>query len=780
MEGDTDDKNTPKAGSLEYQQEGNKSDRGKDLSSFPPSPDGFPDKEDSLMHLYESRLKRLRDYEAKVYSRYQNSHLGGGRETAEVQPTDRPGSRPPYDGSLQHRLQTWPCASIGSNSLNPPSTINICGPDGESLEDISVSTGLNSALTQSVDFEASNGAIGLIRQVPLGDAEILSENKDPPIEACDHGDASEDPDCGAVDDASAEDEDESNGAACGDESSQTNITLQESDPDSGNYTYNASEDSKFEKYPCLVDPSQDDRAVEIALYSAQRPHMRAFHFAWLGFFVAFFNWFSIAPLMSEVAHSLQIDRTQVWTANTMAVVGSFITRLMAGPLNDMYGSRILLSVSLFVSAVPSIFSGAVIQGATSLYIIRFLVGIAGCTFVTCQFWTASMFTTEVAGTALSLTAGWGNLGGGISQVVMGSLLFPLFKIIYGGDGYSQSSSSVFPDESEPDIDTASNLSWRTILAIPGVASLYISYACFRYADDTPKGNFRKRKSLGSISHQSVVKSFRRAATDRNTWLMYIQYGCCFGVELTMTSAAALYFQEEFGQSTASAAAIASVFGWMNLFARGLGGFCSDMASATFGMRGRLWMQVCCLVCQGALVCLFSVTTTLPAAIVVMAVFSIFVQAAEGSSFAIVPYINHDVTGSISGIVGAGGNFGAIVFSILFRQTQNRTAFFYMGCSVVGSSILSAFVKIEGHRSLFFGEDAVEVTDRRTAHAGQLGNMPNVDFRQSSEAHKNRQTVLRAEQTGLAADTRFGTRDSKQERADDNYDEVVASTELAGV
>ena len=59
-------------------------------------------------------------------------------------------------------------------------------------------------------------------------------------------------------------------------------------------------------------------------------------------------------------------------------------------------------------------------------------------------------------------------------------------------------------------------------------------------------------------------------------------GVTFNVELTMTSAAALYFQEEFDQPTASAAAIASVFGWMNLFARGLGGFVSDMACAKYG------------------------------------------------------------------------------------------------------------------------------------------------------------------------------------------------------
>lgn len=86
---------------------------------------------------------------------------------------------------------------------------------------------------------------------------------------------------------------------------------------------------------------------------------------------------------------------------------------------------------------------------------------------------------------------------------------------------------------------------------------------------------------------SAAASFRDGALNFNTWLLFVQYACCFGVELTMNNAAALYFKDEFNQSTESAAAIASIFGWMNLFARGMGGFISDWANARMGMRGRI-------------------------------------------------------------------------------------------------------------------------------------------------------------------------------------------------
>ena len=60
----------------------------------------------------------------------------------------------------------------------------------------------------------------------------------------------------------------------------------------------------------------------------------------------------------------------------------------------------------------------------------------------------------------------------------------------------------------------------------------------------------------------------------NSWLMFLQYAACFGVELTMNNVAAGYFSDEFGLSTSKAGVVASLFGLMNLFARSLGGIWS--------------------------------------------------------------------------------------------------------------------------------------------------------------------------------------------------------------
>merc|ERR1712125_246695 len=68
-------------------------------------------------------------------------------------------------------------------------------------------------------------------------------------------------------------------------------------------------------------------------------------------------------------------------------------------------------------------------------------------------------------------------------------------------------------------------------------------------DDAPKGNYAELKKYGAMPEVSAAASFRSGAINVNTWFLFIQYACCFGVELTMNNAAALYFKDEFGQST---------------------------------------------------------------------------------------------------------------------------------------------------------------------------------------------------------------------------------------
>ena len=92
--------------------------------------------------------------------------------------------------------------------------------------------------------------------------------------------------------------------------------------------------SKFTSYALKVDPAQEDRAAEIKLCTFARPHMRAFHFAWWCYHVAFLMWFAISPLLGEVQKSLELSTEQIWTSSITAVSSTIIMRFVLGPFCD--------------------------------------------------------------------------------------------------------------------------------------------------------------------------------------------------------------------------------------------------------------------------------------------------------------------------------------------------------------------------------------------------------------------------------------------------------------
>lgn len=155
--------------------------------------------------------------------------------------------------------------------------------------------------------------------------------------------------------------------------------------------------------------------------------MRAFHCSWWCFFCAFFIWFAIAPLLSEIKDTLGLTKQEIWTSSIVGVGGTIAMRFVLGPLCDKFGARILFAGVLCVASIPTALTGT-INSATGLAILRLFIGIAGGTFVMCQYWASRMFAKNVVGTANAICGGWGNLGGGVTQLVMGTSRIGAFDI----------------------------------------------------------------------------------------------------------------------------------------------------------------------------------------------------------------------------------------------------------------------------------------------------------------------------------------------------------------
>jgi MFS transporter, NNP family, nitrate/nitrite transporter len=178
------------------------------------------------------------------------------------------------------------------------------------------------------------------------------------------------------------------------------------------------------------------------------------------------------------------------------------------------------------------------------------------------------------------------------------------------------------------------------------------------------------------------------------WALLVAYAACFGVELTVNNLAAIYFFDRFELSLAGAGLIASLFGLMNLFARTLGGIGSDLAAARFGLAGRARFLFALLLGEGLALIAFAGQDTLLAAVAMMVVFSLFVQMSEGATFGLVPFVQRRALGAVAGIVGAGGNAGAIAAGFLFKAEALswQAAFFWLGVAVVVFSAAALLVR----------------------------------------------------------------------------------------
>jgi NNP family nitrate/nitrite transporter-like MFS transporter len=131
---------------------------------------------------------------------------------------------------------------------------------------------------------------------------------------------------------------------------------------------------------------------------------------------------------------------------------------------------------------------------------------------------------------------------------------------------------------------------------------------------------------------------------------------------------------------------------MNLFARALGGWLSDRIGARRGIDGRATLLGLLLLCEGFALVAFSRAGVIPLAIAALIAVGLFVKMANGATYGVVPFVSRRALGSVAGIVGAGGNAGAVAMGFLFRTegVAPEQAFLWLG-AVVAFASMAAFV-----------------------------------------------------------------------------------------
>ena len=100
------------------------------------------------------------------------------------------------------------------------------------------------------------------------------------------------------------------------------------------------------------------RATKIDLLSLRTPQMRVFHISWMSFFVSFFGWFAVTPLMAIVREDLGLTQTQVGNTIIASVAITVLARPVIGWMCDRFGPRRTYVVLLVLGSIPVMTIGA--------------------------------------------------------------------------------------------------------------------------------------------------------------------------------------------------------------------------------------------------------------------------------------------------------------------------------------------------------------------------------------------------------------------------------------
>jgi NNP family nitrate/nitrite transporter-like MFS transporter len=195
------------------------------------------------------------------------------------------------------------------------------------------------------------------------------------------------------------------------------------------------------------------------------------------------------------------------------------------------------------------------------------------------------------------------------------------------------------------------------------------------------------------------------------------YFANFGAELAVVSMLPKFFENTFVPLKDSAGSplvtatvagvVAASFAFVNLGARPLGGYLSDKMAN----RKRTMLIYMAGIAVGFLLMAFigrwgsgvdadGLRTVVPmfgglwwlvASVAITIFASVFVQGAEGATFAIIPMINKRMTGQIAGMAGAYGNVGAVIYLVLFSLVDSKTFFFVLATGAALSFIVTLFM-----------------------------------------------------------------------------------------
>jgi len=365
---------------------------------------------------------------------------------------------------------------------------------------------------------------------------------------------------------------------------------------------------------------------------------RALSLSTFAFTVCFAIWTIFSILGVQIKQVLALNDTQFGLLVATPVLTGALSRLILGIWTDQYGGRIVMTLTMLLSAISTYLLSSV--ETYEMFLVAALgVGLAGGTFAVGITYISTWYKKEKQGTALGIF-GVGNVGAAITN--FGA---PLIMIALGWHGLAKT--------------------YATILF--ATAILF-----FLFAKDDPKLLARKAKKEEPRSFLEQLQPLKNL----QVWRFSLYYFFVFGAFVALALWLPRYYVGVYGLDIKTAGMLAAAYALPGSAFRALGGWMSDKIGARAVMY---WTFIGCVGCcffmsypsthyivegiEGPIN--FSINISLPVFVFLSIVLGFFMSLGKAAVFKHIPVYYPDNVGSVGGIVGLIGGLGGFILPICF-------------------------------------------------------------------------------------------------------------------
>ena len=453
------------------------------------------------------------------------------------------------------------------------------------------------------------------------------------------------------------------------------------------------------------------------IFNFRQPNIRILHYTWFAFFMTFVVWLGLGPLMPFIKEALGLTDQQAKVLLILNVAMTIPARIVVGMLVDKYGPRIMYTAILISGGFISI-AFAWADSYETLTLLRFLSGFIGAGFVVGIRMIGEWFPAKQTGLAQGIYGGWGNFGSAGAAMTL-----PFIAAYFGGeDGWriaitaasiaailygviyyfivtnTPKGSTYFKPKKmgAMEVTSGGDLALYILMNIPLFAALAVlvwklspaqmglidqgtAYVIYAALFGIYIVQVWKIWNVNSHILKKPVPELHRYKFKQVAILDWA-YLVTFGTELAVVSMLAMFYVEWFELPKVTAALLAGIYPFINLFARPGGGWISD----------KIGRKITLIIVFGGITASFLLlgfvdkSWSVGLVVGVTIIGGIFSKAGSGAVYAMVPLVQRRMTGQIAGMAGAFGNVGAVMFLTMNSLVDYDDFFMFIG-------FVSAFV-----------------------------------------------------------------------------------------